>query len=275
MARRTKRDIMDGVDCTESKLIDHSTVEYLRVDGTRVVRLHKTDIVTVRTDGTVVLNSGGWNTVTTRDRINDQLEKHCPGWRMWSEKNQPYLGWGGWSDPDRKVYHFHDGITIDCDTCDGERYDKDQVKLAAKHDRKLKAFSKRYIEKLTAGLVPQPSGGDCWYCCMVDQDGVSWGEHGNSDHLYHHVVENYYVPSLMLRAIHAYPVSMAAEQLLAYLWNNPQNLSVPEFYRGIGSEQLQKSLYRYLLHFAPYQKGVMEAIEAQHKAELEELCEVL
>lgn len=34
------------------------------------VRLHETDVVIIRPDGTYRLNTGGWRTVTTRDRIN-------------------------------------------------------------------------------------------------------------------------------------------------------------------------------------------------------------
>lgn len=35
------------------------------------VKLHATDVVTIRPDSTYVLNTGGWYTVTTKDRIND------------------------------------------------------------------------------------------------------------------------------------------------------------------------------------------------------------
>lgn len=41
-----------------------------RHDGSIAVRLHRTDVVTFLADGRVVLNTGGWTTVTTQDRIN-------------------------------------------------------------------------------------------------------------------------------------------------------------------------------------------------------------
>lgn len=271
MARRTKREIMNGVDCINSHLVDHNTVEYERENGERVIRLHLTDIVTFKPNGRIVLNTGGWKTVTTRDRINKQLEAHCPGWHVWNEKNEMYLGHGWWSDENRTTYHFNDGITIYGNhvTCDGRVYDKEQVKLAAKHNRKVKKYAKDFIDALTNGDVPAPGGGDCWFCCFVGEDGKSWGEMGeHHDHIYHHIVEKYYVPSLLMRAIALHPVSPAAEQVLAYLWNNPQNLDLPDFYRGIGSDQLQKSLYRYCLHYAPYREGVMEAIIEENEAEV-------
>lgn len=39
-------------------------------DDTIAVRHHGTDIVTFNRDGTFVLNLGGWNTTTTRARVN-------------------------------------------------------------------------------------------------------------------------------------------------------------------------------------------------------------
>jgi hypothetical protein len=37
------------------------------------VKLHRTFIVTISKDGPMVLNTGGWETKTTRDRINSVL----------------------------------------------------------------------------------------------------------------------------------------------------------------------------------------------------------
>lgn len=37
------------------------------------IRLHYTQIVRFYPDGSIVLNNGGWETITTRDRINDTL----------------------------------------------------------------------------------------------------------------------------------------------------------------------------------------------------------
>lgn len=34
------------------------------------IRLHNTDVVTIHADGTYTLSSGGWQTRTTKDRIN-------------------------------------------------------------------------------------------------------------------------------------------------------------------------------------------------------------
>ncbi len=51
-------------------LTARNTLDYTGQDGTRRVRYHDTDVVTVKPDGTVILDTGGYNTLTTRDRIN-------------------------------------------------------------------------------------------------------------------------------------------------------------------------------------------------------------
>ncbi len=57
-----------------------------RDDKTIAVTLHSTDVVTAHEDGTLTLNSGGWRTITTKDRINAWLPRgyilcqHDGGW---------------------------------------------------------------------------------------------------------------------------------------------------------------------------------------------------
>lgn len=56
------------------------------------VRLHSTDVVTFHRDGRIVLNSGGWQTVTTKERMNRYLpapygvfqKKHV--WYVWNRQ---------------------------------------------------------------------------------------------------------------------------------------------------------------------------------------------
>jgi hypothetical protein len=84
---------------------------YARTDasGARSMRYHSTDVATLLPDGSMVLNSGGWRTTTTMDRINHALGNRA---RVWSDRGQWYLHplttgvCGG--DPVR----FWDGITV-------------------------------------------------------------------------------------------------------------------------------------------------------------------
>lgn len=54
----------------ESKKLANNTYLVRVNDDTLAVRLHDTNVVTVYRDGTFMLDSGGWRTVTTKDRIN-------------------------------------------------------------------------------------------------------------------------------------------------------------------------------------------------------------
>lgn len=51
------------------KPIANNTRLYRRGDGVIALTLHATDVVTFYRDGRIVLDSGGWRTVTTKDRI--------------------------------------------------------------------------------------------------------------------------------------------------------------------------------------------------------------
>jgi hypothetical protein len=51
--------------------LQNNTYLHARSNGDYAVRLHSTDVVTIHADGTYSLNTGGWETVTTKDRINN------------------------------------------------------------------------------------------------------------------------------------------------------------------------------------------------------------
>lgn len=64
--------------------------------GEYVIRLFDTDIVTFHRDGTVTLNTGGWNTIVTRDAMS-----HFSPFHVYSDKKQTCVrprGDGGWKD---------------------------------------------------------------------------------------------------------------------------------------------------------------------------------
>src|ERR1017187_9819320 len=65
--------------------------------------------------------------------------------------------------------------------------------------KSIREYSKLVVSKL---LLPQPGGGDCWYCLMRDGDTKPLGEvTGNKEHLLGHIKEKYVVPSLVYRAL--------------------------------------------------------------------------
>jgi hypothetical protein len=70
--RETKARILDGIEhlVAKAKCIDNNTYEVLYTNGDKSIRLHHTDVITVKPNGDVVLDSGGYRTPTTKHRIN-------------------------------------------------------------------------------------------------------------------------------------------------------------------------------------------------------------
>ena len=53
----------------DSKIIDRNTVLH-RAGDNIVIRFHNTDVVTISPQNIYTLNNGGWQTITTKERIN-------------------------------------------------------------------------------------------------------------------------------------------------------------------------------------------------------------
>jgi hypothetical protein len=101
------------------------------------------------------------------------------------------------------------------------------------------------MEEMSAGNVEEPGPGDCWYCSMKDvATGKAMGN-GDVEHLRNHMAERYYVPSLILRAIERFPVSIMAKTWLGMTWDGNKDAK-SEWVSRIGKEQVGKSLYRYM-----------------------------
>lgn len=72
-APQTYQDAADALGSRDMRKIGNNT--WLQADGDDIqVILHETAIVTFKRDGSVVLNSGGWNTPTTRGRMSKFIE---------------------------------------------------------------------------------------------------------------------------------------------------------------------------------------------------------
>lgn len=73
----------------ESRRIGNNTyVERVGDHGEVAIRLHRTNVVTFRKDGAIDLNTGGWFTPTTKDRINAALPQR---WYVASRKGVWFL----------------------------------------------------------------------------------------------------------------------------------------------------------------------------------------
>lgn len=84
-----------------SRKVGNNTRAILRENGDVQIVLHSTPVVTIHKDGTYTLRTGGWNTVTTKDRIN----QYSPV-RVYQRDYQWYVTING------KEYEFMNGMVV-------------------------------------------------------------------------------------------------------------------------------------------------------------------
>jgi len=56
--------------------VGNNTYAEILYDGSVGIMLHSTYVVKIHEDGTYTLNSGGWQTLTTKDRINQYSPRY-------------------------------------------------------------------------------------------------------------------------------------------------------------------------------------------------------
>ena len=151
------------------------------------IRLHETNIVTFAPDGTIALNSGGWRTVTTKERMNDALRGQ--GVQITQAKGLWYIGGS----------LFYDGITIKEGGVLNPQAPQDMEIYKKQIDKMVKTYIDGFIDHIVENGLEEPSGGDCWACCMQATDGRP--DAMGIDHYFSHFDEKYYVPSLFVNAL--------------------------------------------------------------------------
>jgi len=217
-------DLLQG-RCKNSRKLANNTYLQRRDNGEIAVLLHNTDIVTFKPNGVTVLNSGGWRTPTTKARINDYSPAH-----IYQSGGVWYMGRYNAESP-----LFEDGIEIGSDGLPLNPVFNDQQKDKKRRAllRKIKAYAKLCADSCP---IPEPSGGDCWGCYFVSEDGQSAM---GTDHLLSHFDESYVVPSLVYRACKRYGISPIAG---AYL-TGQQNIGS---FDQVAKKQIEKAVYRFI-----------------------------
>jgi hypothetical protein len=217
------------------KPLQNNTRLFKRGDN-YAVRLHQTDVVTIHRDGSYTLDSGGWLTVTTKDRINGYAP--C---QVWSEKGIWYVSYCDGR------YLYADGMRLLANGKVEGAKTAEKSKAALKEQKQLRKdaaeYAKEYIRKLFAGEIPAPSGGDCWLCCLVGSDGKGMGDN-DPNHMKEHLKEPYYVPTILKRAMDDFGVSRFAKSVVGLIWTGGE---IEEYMGGIAAEQLEKAVKRYCL----------------------------
>jgi hypothetical protein len=183
--------------CRLSRKEANNTYLHRHDNGDFALRFHNTDIILWHPDSTMQLFSGGWKTITTKERINRYLPR---GIVLLQNQGVWYLG-RGWKDHSRiKDYSrvFAEGVTIHPDgSVTG--YELDNMKEVNAFKKKVRDYAKLCVSKIP---LDEPAPGDCWYCHMTTTEGESLGDAvKDSSHLLSHIEEGYVVPSLVFRAM--------------------------------------------------------------------------
>lgn len=155
---------------------------------------HKIYVVEFDVSG-LTLNTGGWSTVTTKDRINIGLAMAKIPLRIYQEQNV----WKVWNNIKREVVSmFSDNMFIDWEGNIPYDTKADNSKALNREWSKMRYRIKKYVDKFIKecldGNIPEPSTGDCLYC-QTDQSDYTC--------LISHISESYFVPSLLVNSIAA------------------------------------------------------------------------
>jgi hypothetical protein len=131
----------------DRRKLTHNTYAERRGEAI-AVRLHDTDILTFHPDGSVSYETGGWFTVTTKDRMNSYGPL-----RIHSERGRWYAG----------TTPYMDGMTVR----DGLVIAGVDVDAVAAEDQR-NAATRKAIDRFVKGITPERivsawenSGGDC------------------------------------------------------------------------------------------------------------------
>lgn len=168
-------------------------------DGNEIkIRYQKTDVVTYRQDGTVVLETGGWLTHTTKERIKEYSPAH-----PFSHNGLWYLPPKGfaWGHGLEGCSLFYDGVVVGPDGQPLEpRLPEQKPILKRKLDRQVLTYINGFLGHIKAQGLKDPDAGDCWGCFFTAQGAA---EPLGIDHYLSHFEEGYYPSSLLANAVKA------------------------------------------------------------------------
>lgn len=155
--RRSKRDMVAAIDSpiVASRMIARNTLEYETADGSTLTRYHDTDVVKRAADGTITLDTGGWNTMTTRGRMSDAMPA---GYSVYTHRGSLYLATPDGAHEFTERARFKPGGAVFTDILSGEAEAYDSV-------RKL---VDGYVAKLRKDGIPEDAGGDPWVAPSAD-----------------------------------------------------------------------------------------------------------
>lgn len=194
------------------KKIAHAT--YMREENEiKYIRYHETDVVMIDVEkGHYTLNSGGWRTKTTKDRINAYINGYI---------NQARDIWY-YNPPNGAKVKFTDGMVIDTD---GNIISGGVPVGENKKTKELRKGIKGLVDMITEDNIPVPAAGDCLVCRGIFREKASCLES--------HVKEGYLHGSLLVNAMR---------------WANYRDEQIGLYYGIKMTSSFRRALRKYLNH---------------------------
>lgn len=148
MRERVRRDHGFTPDRSNSHMLANNTLEFSLPNGGKTIRYHDTDVIEIDSRGTVTLNSGGWRTPTTKERINMGLPAGC---YIYSS--------GGWLIKTPKgLFPFADGAKF---KADGTPVNPKLLEKSAAKEARDKKLVARFLRNAAKNGWHDPAG-DPW-----------------------------------------------------------------------------------------------------------------
>lgn len=92
MTHREALKLVHGSTNRMQRKVANNTYARIEQNGDVVFRLHSTDIVTIHPDNTATLKNGGWNSSTTKERINrySPSKVYQKNWQWFLTDGRPF-----------------------------------------------------------------------------------------------------------------------------------------------------------------------------------------
>lgn len=238
-AERHLKSARNGMD----RPIANNTRLIRRSDDAIAIRLHQTDVVTMHRDGGHTLSSGGWETVTTQDRISScgfsvgaSYIRWLPGWVV------PEPGCGGpWYAPEDKRHIFFSGIHFDANgRCTNSKGTVAEARIEHEEEvRETRAAVAKGVgfARFAANELERTAmDADPLYCA-----GCANGGSCTEEHLHEREVP----PSMILRAVAEYSEA-DPRTLLGFRWEKGHirmgGRRLPKAFK----REISSALYQYI-----------------------------
>lgn len=166
-----------------SRKISNNTYAQRRGNGDIAVKLHGTDVVTFHPDESITLDTGGWHTVTTKQRMNaftpPMLAVHTVRGRWLVahlRRHGTYSDGGRYTAPDYEhAADYQDRMTFTptpdgCFEVEGSLSQTDRLRQD-RHNAQVNKMIDRYLRNLTAEehahALAWPNDGRCSMCIAI------------------------------------------------------------------------------------------------------------